>query len=211
MPDGIILKTVSSDSIFIQYFDLISTLSESISFSNTEDNDFKCKSERLTFIDLSMNSSALHQKELNFNQCVWIFWNSDNNIHQLQRLKPLIDSHVYLISIKENILTIEEFYSLPTINKVQQVATYNIDTKQILHSNGDFYIRRKNLQGLKIKAAIVRATNYVNVNYDKPEESSGFCIDIINELEKELNMTVELVSSDDRTYGALGHNGEFTG
>ena len=124
-----------------------------------------------------------------------------------------LDTRLYTYTSKGNKISLKEVYAVNGKKKVQTVGTWSWNTGLILPVTS-MWERRSNLEGMSIRVATMSVQNLHEIHYDKSGDSviggSGFFLEPLNILAKELNFTWKLKPSNDGQWGAMD-NGTWNG
>ena len=111
-----------------------------------------------------------------------------------------LDTRFYMYTSNVETISLKEVYAVNGKNKVQTIGTWRED-KGLTVPTTSMWERRTDLEGMVIRVATISRPRIHELHYDKSGETiiggSGFCLEPLNILAKELNFTLMLMPSND--------------
>ena len=139
---------------------------------------------------------------------------SESDVTTGLNLTLRLDTRLYIYTSNAEIISLKEIYAVNGNNKVQTIGTWRED-KALTVPTTSMWERRTDLEGMVIRVATNSFPRLHELHYDESGESiiggSGFFLEPLNILAKELNFTLLLTPSNDGQWGALNENGTWNG
>ena len=125
-----------------------------------------------------------------------------------------LDSKLYLYTSLGETIDLKEMYAINKKKIVHSIGTWRENTG-LTATATNMWERRTNMEGMLIRVATINFPCLHELHYDKSGESiiggSGFFLEPLNILAKDLNFTLKLMPSYDGQWGAMNSNGTWNG
>lgn len=153
--------------------------------------------------------------------CFWIFKRTLDNLNQLERIKPVYNSRIYLIDDNPNSgedqskhnLSLSELYFIGHFPSFEEHKLVLIQDGSLTDSaiSDSIWHRRRNLKGILITMTVFNTPPGLYVIPGRPELTVGFQIDLVRELQQIFNFTYRLIEPTEGSYGIMDQNGTWNG
>ena len=147
---------------------------------------------------------------------VWLFINGRREFWNGN--KPRFDSRVYNVVDEGGGgggIRVEEIFSISNEKEIRasRVLTFNSEEKKFTFVAPYIWIRRRNLDGVKIKAALASSTHSSTIeDYNDLNSTTGISIDLMRDIAGRFNCTFEYLVAPDRAFGSdVTGDGVFNG
>ena len=190
---------LSSDSLLSEYKSCLHGANFQYSFKYPFENAESTKDT----LNVALEENLPEFNEETLKNGYWLFpYTSVNQI----KVKMRLDSKIFLYTFESDRIDVLEVYQVGTKTFENNVGYINISSATFYESQADYWERRKNLQGSRIKVTTKDLFDFhylgTNGNYQGP------FWDIFYVLQQQTNFSIELVENSDGQWGVLSEDNE---